>query len=86
MTIANANVAVIFSKGLSEQRQAYLCQADAVARELDKLMSVSLRTLGYLGDREADAKLLGAVQRKSNDILALQRQLRALWETPSGEL
>jgi len=74
-----------FGKGLGEQRQAYLCQADVVARELDKLMSVSLRTLGYLGDREADAKLLGAVQQKSNEILALQRQLRELWGALSAE-
>jgi len=85
MTISSANVAVIFSKGLTDQRQAYLCQADAVARELGKLMSVSLRTLGYLGDREADAKLLGAVQQKANDILALQRQLRELWTPPPAE-
>ena len=54
-------------------------QADAVGRELGRLTSVSIRTRGYLAESETDAKLLNTVQQKSNDILALQRQLRELW-------
>jgi hypothetical protein len=72
------DVAVILSKEFFDQRKAYLYQADTVASELSKLMSVSVRTLGYLADVEADAKLLDAIQQKSNDILALQQQLRKL--------
>ena len=66
----------MLSKQAAEQ---YFEQADAVARELDKLTSVSIRTLGYLPEAGDDAKLLNTVQQKSNDILALQRQLRELW-------
>ena len=62
-----------------EAVEQYLEQADAVARELGKLTSVSIRTFGYLAEGEPDAKLLNTVQQKSNDILALQRQLRELW-------
>ena len=62
-----------------EQRKAYLEQTDAVARELGRLTIVSVRTLGYLTEGEPDAKLLDAIQLKSNDVLALQRQLRELW-------
>jgi len=72
----------MFSKEVIEQRKAYLEQADAVARELGKLTSASLRTLGYLAEGEPDAKLLNAIQRKTNEILALQRQLRELWAPP----
>jgi len=66
----------MLSKQAAEQ---YFEQADAVARELGKLTSLSIRTLGYLSEAGADAKLLNTVQQKSNDILALQRQLRELW-------
>jgi hypothetical protein len=66
----------MLSKQAADQ---YFEQADAVARELGKLTSVSIRTLGYLPGTGADAKLLNTVQKKSNDILALQRQLRELW-------
>jgi hypothetical protein len=69
----------MFSKEAIEQRKAYLAQADAVARELGKLTSASVRTLGYLGDVRPDNKLLDAIQQKSNEILALQHQLRELW-------
>jgi hypothetical protein len=69
----------MFSKEAIEQRKAYLEQADMVARELGKLTSVSVRTLGYLGDVRPDNKLLDAIQQKSNEILALQQQLRELW-------
>jgi len=61
------------------QRLAYLEQADAVARELGKLTIVSVRTLGDLSETEPDAKVLDAIQRKSNEILVLHRQLRELW-------
>jgi hypothetical protein len=69
----------MFSKEDLEQRKAYLEQAAAVARELNKLTTASVRTLGYLGDQGPDSKLLDAIQRKSNEIVALQRQLRDLW-------
>ena len=69
----------MFIKEALEQRKAYLEQAAAVARELDRLTTASVRTLGYLGDQEPDRKLLDAIQRKSNEIVALQRQLRELW-------
>jgi hypothetical protein len=69
----------MLSKEDIEQRKAYLEHADAVARELDGLTNVSIRTLGYLEETTPDAKLLDAIQRKSNEILALQRQLRTLW-------
>ncbi len=62
-----------------EAVEQYFEQADAVARELGKLTSTSLRTLGYLAEAEPDAKLLNAIQREANEILALQRQLRELW-------
>jgi hypothetical protein len=79
MTILSRKIAVNLGKEIIEQRKAYLYQADAVARELCRLASVSDRTLGFLTDTEADAQLLDAIQQKSNDILALQRQLRELW-------
>jgi len=69
----------MFSKEAIEQRKAYLEQAEAVARELGKLTSVSVRTLGYLSEAEPEAKLLDTIQRKANEILALRRQLRELW-------
>ena len=69
----------MFSKEAIEQRRAYLAQAEAVARELGKLTIASVRTLGYLGEDGPDGKLLDAIQRNSNEILALQRQLRELW-------
>ena len=69
----------MFSKDAIEQRRAYLEQAGAVARELGKLTSASVRTLGYLGDVAPDNKLLDAIQQDSNEILALQQQLRELW-------
>ena len=75
----DGDVAAKFSKEFVEQRKAYLQQADAVARELGKLTSASVRTLGYLAETEPDAKLLDAVQRKANEVLALQWQLRELW-------
>ena len=69
-----------FSKEAIEQRKAYLEQVDAVARELGKLTIASVRTLGYLGEEGGpDTKLLDAVQRNSNEILALQQKLRELW-------
>jgi len=71
--------AAMISTEAIEQRKAYLEQTDAVARELGKLTIVSVRTLGYLAEGEPDAKLLDAIQLKSNDVLALQRQLRELW-------
>jgi hypothetical protein len=55
----------MFSKEAIEQRKAYLEQAEAVARELDKLTIASVRTLGYLGEDGPDKKLLDAIQRKS---------------------
>ena len=69
----------MFSKEAIEQRKAYLEQTEAVARELGKLTIVSVRTLGYLAEAEPDAKLLDAIQRKANEILTLQRQLREVW-------
>ena len=69
----------MFSKEAIEQRKAYLEQSDAVARELGKLTAASVRTLGYLSDQESDSKLLDTIQRKSNEILALRRQVRELW-------
>ena len=69
----------MFSKEAIEQRKAYLEQAEAVSRELAKLMSVSMRTLGNLGKDGPDSKLLDAIQRKSNEILALRQQLREMW-------
>jgi len=69
----------MLNKEVIEQRKAYLEQADAVGREFGTLTSVSIRTLGYLAEAEPDAKLLNALQRKANEILALQRQLRELW-------
>ena len=51
----------------------------AVSRELGKLTSASVRTLGFLAEGEPDAKLLDGIQRKSNEIAALQQQLRDLW-------
>ena len=69
----------MFSKEAIKQRKAYLEQAEAFARELDKLTIASVRTLGYLGEGGPDQKLLDAIQRKSTEILALQRQLRELW-------
>jgi hypothetical protein len=79
MTISGENLAVNRDEEIIEQRMKYLCQADAVARELCRLASVSDRTLVLLTDTGADAQLLDAVQQKSNDILALQQQLRDLW-------
>jgi enamine deaminase RidA (YjgF/YER057c/UK114 family) len=79
MMVPDADVTDIFSNEFIEQRKAYLQQADAVARELGKLTSASVRTLGYLTEMEPDAKLLDTVQRKANEILVLQRQLRDLW-------
>ena len=70
---------MVFSKEAIEQRKAYLEQAEAVARELGKLTSASVRMLGFLGDEGTDNRLLDAIQRSSNEILALQRQLRELW-------
>jgi hypothetical protein len=69
----------MFSNDAIEQRKAYLEQAGAVARELGKLTSASVRALGYLGDVAPDNKLLDAIQQDSNEILALQQQLRELW-------
>ncbi len=69
----------MFSKEALEQRKAYLEQAEAVARELEKLTATSMRTLGYLKDQDPDSKLLDTIQRKSNEIAALQQQLRELW-------
>ena len=66
-----------------EQCRAYLEQTNVVARELGKLTSVSVRTPGFLSDADADAKLL-AIQVKSNEILALQRQLGELWGAALG--
>ena len=70
---------MVFSKEAVEQRKAYVAQAEAVARELGKLTSASVRMLGFLGDEGPDNRLLDAIQRNSNEILALQRQLRELW-------
>jgi hypothetical protein len=70
---------MVFSKEAIEQRRTYLEQAEAVARELGKLTSASVRMLGFLGDEGPDNKLLDAIQRNSNEILSLQRQLRELW-------
>lgn len=67
------------TKEAIEQRKAYLEQAEAVAGELGRLTAASVRTLGYLSDQEPDSKLLDAIQRKSNEILALQQQLREMW-------
>ena len=79
MTNSNPHIAVDLGQEITEQRKAYLHQADAVVRELCRLASVCDRTLGFLTNTEADALLLDAIQQKSNDILALQRQLRELW-------
>jgi hypothetical protein len=79
MTILDRNIPANSGKEIIERRKAYLYQVDVVARELCRLSSISDRTLGFLTDTEADARLLDAVQQKSNDILALQRQLRELW-------
>jgi hypothetical protein len=79
MIVPGGDVANIFSNEFIEQRKAYLQQADAVATELGKLTSASVRTLGYLTEMEPDTKLLDTVQRKANEILVLQRQLRELW-------
>ena len=79
MIVPGGDVTDMFSYEFIEQRKAYLQQADAVARELGKLTSASVRTLGYLTEMEPDAKLLDNVQRKANEILVLQRQLRELW-------
>jgi hypothetical protein len=73
-----AEAAMISTEAI-EQRKAYLEQTEAVARELGKLTIVSVRTLGYLAEGEPNAKLLDAIQLKSNDVLALQRQLQELW-------
>lgn len=72
---------MVFGKEAIEQRKAYLEQAEAVARELARLTTISMRTLGYLKDQDPDSKLLDSIQRKSNEIAALQRQLRELWAT-----
>lgn len=69
----------MLSKEAAKQRKAYLRQSEAVARELGKLMIVSIRTLGYLSEADSDAKLLNAIQVKSNEFLVLQGQLRELW-------
>ncbi len=69
----------MFSKEAIEQRKTYLEQAEPVARELAKLTSASLRTLGYQGEEGPDNRLLDAIQRNSNEILALQQKLRELW-------
>jgi len=79
MSISSRNIAVDLGREIIEQRTAYLCQADAVVKELCRLASVCDRTLGFLTNTEADALLLDAIQQKANDILALQRQLRELW-------
>ena len=79
MNISNQTIAVDLGQEIIEQRKRYLHQADAVVRELCRLASVCDRTLGFLTNTEEDARLLDAVQQKSNDILALQRQLRELW-------
>jgi hypothetical protein len=79
MTSLERNIAASLDQELIEQRKAYLRQIDVVARELCRLASVSDRTLGFLTDTESDAQLLDAVRQKSNEILALQRQLRELW-------
>jgi len=79
MTSLERNIAASFDQELIEQRKVYLRQIDVVARELCRLASVSDRTLGFLTDTESDAQLLDAVRQKSNEILALQRQLHELW-------
>jgi hypothetical protein len=79
MTVIDRGIADNLGREIIEQRKAYLHQADAVARELRRLASVSDRTLGFLSDTGEDARLLDAVQQKSNDILSLERQLRELW-------
>src|SRR5262249_40370827 len=83
-------VAVNLGKEIIDQRKAYLHQAEVAARALGRLASVSDRTLGLLTNTEADAELLEALHQKSNEILALQRQLRELWapfltEAPSRD-
>ena len=83
MTVVNLVAAGNPGREIGEQRRAYLQQADAVARELRRLASVSDRTLGFLADTDADARLLDAVQQKANEILALERQLRELWAPAS---
>jgi len=84
MTSLERNIAASFDQELIEQRKVYLRQIDVVARELCRLASVSDRTLGFLTDTESDAQLLDAVRQKSNEILALQRQLRELWAQSLG--
>jgi hypothetical protein len=79
MTSPERIIAVGPDEELIEQRKAYLRQIDVVARELCRLTSVSDRALASLTDTEADAQLLETVRQKSNDLLALQRQLRELW-------
>ena len=79
MAIFDENLAVNLDEETIEQRKRYLHQADAVARELCRLTSVSDRTLGLLTDTEADAQLLDAIQQKSNDLLALQQRLHESW-------
>lgn len=78
--IVPLNEAMMFSKEAIEQRRAYLDQSDAVAKELGKLTIASVRTLAYLGEDGPDGKLLDAIQRNSNEILALQQRLRELWK------
>jgi hypothetical protein len=52
---------MVFSKEATEQRKAYLEQAEAVARELGKLASASVRMLGFLGDEGPDKRRLGPI-------------------------
>jgi len=70
---------MVLSKEAIEERRAYLKQAEVVTSELGKLTIASVRTLGYLGEDGPDSKLLDAIQRSSNEILTLQKQLRELW-------
>jgi len=58
----------MFSKDAIEQRKAYLEQAGAVARELGKLTSASVRMLGFLGDEGPDNRLLDAIQRSEQPV------------------
>src|SRR5215813_13601983 len=84
MTALDRSVANL-PKEIIDQRKAYLFQAEMVARELGRLASVSDRILGSLTGTDADAQLLEALHQKSNEILALQRQLRELWAPVSTE-
>ena len=79
MTILARDIGVNLAKEIIAQRKAYLAEADVVARALGRLASVSDRALGSLTGTEADAQLLESLHQKSNEILALQRQLRELW-------